>query len=340
MDPTKLTLEAIIGFGIGFGLGNNPVERQVIDLEIQKYLALAKKEQSDQTREIVKKVDDFKRELRPFSWEACFVTSGLYGLVNAIAAQSATKGISGYLTALPAALLGNATAKTINRYKDRKKYQDLKIIKEIISGDRSVESLLTPMQVNSMIQLGAQLEESIMSDEKPFKYAFNESCRLTLEGFTKNPREYLPLVLDWAGKHITERVDKFVLQKRLKDFYNTPSDYQGIDCGYFGTKGNTKLKLYAREAEQLNIGTIEWKNVKPIRVNGKCKGLEFSQPQIEIEESTPWTADYRDLAERVAVDKNKGIILYHSKSIALDITKKAAINRVFSEVYEGYINKR
>jgi hypothetical protein len=259
-----------------------------------------------------------------------------------VISRSTTAGMDSYITAIPAALTGNLIAKAVNRYRDRQKYADFKVIKEVANGYRSIESLLSEEQVHAIRQTSEKLEESIMSGKKLNEKEFNETLRETIEVFDKNPRVYFPLIADWTSNHIKEKIDTFFLQRQLKEFYefSCPEGTSAISCGYFGEGGKNKVRLYSREGDKLNIGIIEWKNLELITEGGENTGIKISPPLVQIEESTVWNSDYRSLAQRIEQDKPKGVIMYSSGMIVPDALKKIMLTEVFSERYRVYLESK
>lgn len=190
----------------------------------------------------------------------------------------------------------------------------------VIDPENLDKYLLNEEQQARFNQAFSDLEKTVVEgheidkDGEPTE-RFQAAMKIMYETLTENNKPYSQALLKWSAKKWGKIVDRAVAQRKVSEFYELKLCNECPKAGEcedkacknielpqattLGKAEHARVKVFVREGDEFYTADLEWPELKMVRFDEQRAEL-YSPGKINFtcRERTPWTGDYRRIAEQ------------------------------------------
>lgn len=197
--------------------------------------------------------------------------------------------------------------------------------------------ILPPEQYQNFQEILARLERGYDARTIGSEKALEE-CGSLLKIFSSASPEYVPYLMAWGTQKVKSLVDGVMFRRTLRQFY------EEMPVGSCATIGNSKeleARAFVREGDEFYILGMKWPKINIIR-DDKAKTTQVSalRPEVRELERSPWTADYKSLANKIDAAEKYSRILAHAPRDSIPDNRDRIISDVMFANYMMFSERK
>ncbi|MCH7568641.1 MAG: hypothetical protein IIA87_04430 [Nanoarchaeota archaeon] len=341
MNLQEIIADAAVGFVTGFGLGVFGVtdrlrERVKIYEAIKPYLKEKGREEIEESKlESMRSYERTKAKITPF------LAGSFYSALSEIFFPQSGSILENAAVAIPAVYAGRIAGSATRKLMRRKIRQDLETLKQIREDPENTLDYIPEDKRRTIEESFDGIERLILSGEE-YKLMTNQNDPenpLTglFNAVINDSKIYSQQLVEWVEENLSSLSARASLQRGITEFSKTAPEGS---VGIIGEPEELKLKIIDMGEGTLRIYTAEFLNLRILR--RKLEGadvstIEYRPLKLKLEHSYVWDGNYRDLARRIA-DEKEGHTLMTMKSPdgTSDESKALVATDVFLTAYEIY----